>query len=145
MSRVSLAFFTFAALCGLTGMGWGIYMGVTQDHSTFSAHAHLNLLGWVSAALMGGFYALAKDRAPQRLPWINFWLSGVGTVVMIPSIAGKIMGVEAAWVGIGIAIGSLTVFSGMASFLAAVVIVARKRHAPVASPENPIPQLGLSG
>ena len=145
MPRVSLAFFTFAALCGLTGMGWGIYMGVTQDHSTFSAHAHLNLLGWVSAALMGGFYALAKHRAPRRLPWINFWLSSVGTVVMIPSIAGKIMGVEAAWVGIGIIIGSLAVFSGMASFLAAVVMVARKRHTSNASSENPLPQLGLSG
>ena len=145
MPRVSLAFFTFAALCGLTGMAWGIYMGVTQDHSTFSAHAHLNLLGWVSAALMGGFYALAKDRAPRRLPWINFWLSSTGTVVMIPSIAGKIMGVEAAWVGIGIIIGSLAVFSGMASFLAAVVMVARKRHSSNVAPENPLPQLGLSG
>ena len=148
MPRVSLAFFTFAAFCGLTGMGWGIYMGISQDHSTFSAHAHLNLLGWVSCAIMGGFYALAKDRAPRRLQWVNFVLSSVGTVIMIPSIAGKIMGVEAAWVGIGVAVGSLAVFFGMASFLASVIMVARKQPAvevrPGASPENPLPQLGLS-
>jgi len=148
MPRVSLAFFIFAALCGLTGMGWGIYMGISQDHSTFSAHAHLNLLGWVSGAIMGAFYALAKHRAPQRLPWINFGLSSVGTVVMIPSVAGKIMGVEAVWVGIGITIGSLAVFCGMVSFLVSVVMVARRRHADVITPgklqEHPLPQLGLS-
>jgi len=149
MPRVSLAFFTFAAFCGLTGMGWGIYMGITQDHSTFFAHAHLNLLGWVSAALMGCFYALAKEQAPRRLSWVNFTLSSIGTVIMIPSIAGKIMGIEAAWVAIGVVVGSLAVFFGMASFLVAVVLVARKRHAARmqagASPENPLPQLGLSG
>ena len=148
MPRVSLAFFTFAASCGLTGMGWGIYMGITQDHSTFSAHAHLNLLGWVSGAIMGGFYALAKDRAPRRLQWVNFVLSSVGTVIMIPSIAGKIMGVEAAWVGIGVVVGSLAVFFGMASFLASVIMVARKRHdggiQSGVSPQKPVPQLGLS-
>lgn len=148
MPRVSLAFFIFAALCGLTGMGWGIYMDISQDHSTFSAHAHLNLLGWVSGAIMGGFYALAKHRAPQRLPWINFGLSSVGTVVMIPSVAGKIMGVEAVWVGIGITIGSLAVFCGMVSFLASVVMVARRSRSdagtPRKSPEQQVPQLGLS-
>ena len=108
-------------------MGWGIYMGISQDHSTFSAHAHLNLLGWVSCAIMGGFYALAKDRAPRRLQWVNFVLSSVG---------------------IGVAVGSLAVFFGMASFLASVIMVARKQPAvevrPGASPENPLPQLGLS-
>lgn len=148
MPRVSLAFFIFAALCGLTGMGWGIYMGISQDHSTFSAHAHLNLLGWVSCAIMGAFYALAKDRAPRRLSWVNFGLSSVGTVVMIPSVAGKIMGIEAAWVGIGVIIGSLAVFCGMVSFLASVVMVARRSHSDAATPhklaEHPVQQLGLS-
>jgi hypothetical protein len=129
MPRVSLAFFTFAALCGLTGMGWGIYMGMAEDHSTFSAHAHLNLLGWVTGSLMGAFYALAKERAPRKLAWTNFGLSVVGPMLMIPSLAAKIKGVEGAPVAVGIAVGAFAAFFGMACFLASVVMVARSRHA----------------
>jgi hypothetical protein len=130
LPRVSLAFFMFAALCGLTGMGWGIFMGISQDHSTFSAHAHLNLLGWVSLSLMGGFYALAKDRMGGTLPWINLSLSVFGLVTMIPSLAGKLSGQHAAWIDGGIAIGSLACFAGMATFVTAVAMTLLRSSAP---------------
>lgn len=132
MPRVSIAFFVFAALCGLTGMGWGIFMGMTENHQTFSAHAHLNLLGWVSCSLMGGFYALAKDHAPSRLAWINLWLSTFGPVAMIPALAAKLNGVEASWVIAGISIGSIAAFLGMATFVATVITVAVRLMKPAA-------------
>ena len=34
------------------GMALGIYMAASQDHSQMPTHAHLNLLGWVTMALM---------------------------------------------------------------------------------------------
>jgi hypothetical protein len=130
MPRVSLAFFAFAALCGSIGMAWGIYMGITHDHSTFSAHAHLNLLGWVTCALIGAFYAVAKDKTPRVLPWWNFGLSITGPLFMIPALAAKIKGASDLWVGLGIAIGAFGSFFGMVTLLAAIIIVARRSYAP---------------
>ena len=98
MPRVSSAFFTIAALCGLAGMVWGSWMGSSHDHAMLPAHAHLNLLGWVTLSIMGGFYALPGN-SPGVLAWVNFVLSALGAIVMavlLPQVLmqkldGKIM------------------------------------------------------
>ena len=94
MPRVSKAFFLIAALCGLAGMAWGTHMGVSGDHSLSPAHAHLNLLGWVTLSIMGGFYALSPRTG--WLPWANLGLSGTGAVLMgalLPQVlTGKLPG-----------------------------------------------------
>ena len=56
-------------------MAWGIAMSMSQDHSTLPAHAHLNLLGWVSLFLMGVFYRLhpAADRSRLALVQVIVW------------------------------------------------------------------------
>ena len=45
--------YRLALLYFVTGTGLGVYMGVSQDHTMFPVHAHLNLLGWASLALTG--------------------------------------------------------------------------------------------
>ena len=85
MPAVSKAFFTVGALCGLIGMVWGALMGASGDHSLYPAHAHLNLLGWVTLAIMGGYYALVGGGG--RLAWLNFWLSAAGAIIMAPMLA----------------------------------------------------------
>jgi len=45
--------FRAATLFALAGIGMGIAMGVMHDHAVMPAHAHLNLLGWVSLFLFG--------------------------------------------------------------------------------------------
>jgi hypothetical protein len=123
MSKLSLAFFTTAAVCALAGMLWGIHMGITDNFTLAPAHAHLNLVGWTTLALMGGFYALAGERAPRRLGWINYGLSAVGVVVMIPSLA--ILLATTGKTNPGVILGSLLTLAGMATFLAAVLTVWR--------------------
>lgn len=86
MPRVALWFFAVAPLYVLIGMSLGIYMGASDDHALYPAHAHLNLIGWVTMALYGTFYALARDASP-KLGWATFWLNNVAVVVMIPSLA----------------------------------------------------------
>lgn len=85
MPRVALWFFAVAPIYVLIGMGFGVHMGATGDISLAPAHAHLNLIGWVTMALYGAFYALAKE-APRRLAWITFWLNNVGVSIMFPSL-----------------------------------------------------------
>ena len=119
MKRLPLAFFTTAVLCGLTGMGWGMLMAKSENFTMAPAHAHLNLLGWVTLSLMGGFYALAGERAPTRIGWINYLLSTLGVLVTIPSLARLLSGDKAATPIV--AAGSGIVFLGMIAFLVAVL------------------------
>ncbi len=87
MPRVSAAFFGVGVLAVLVGMVWGMMMGATQNMVTMPAHAHLNLLGWVTMGLYGTFYALEGPTLSSRLAWTNFVVSTISLVVMIPSLA----------------------------------------------------------
>ena len=57
MTASSLSFRT-AVVLALLGILMGIIMAATHDHSLMPAHAHLNLLGWVSLFLFGIYYRL---------------------------------------------------------------------------------------
>lgn len=80
-------YFRVAVIYALIGMAWGIFMGASGDHSTFPAHAHLNLLGWVSMTIYGAVYRLCPRAAEGVIARIQFWLANGGLVVMIPGIA----------------------------------------------------------
>ena len=123
MTRLSLAFFSTAAVCALAGMMWGIQMGMSDNLTLAPAHAHLNLVGWTTLALMGGFYALAGDRAPRRLGWINYGLSTAAVIIMIPSLAILLSTTDKA--NPGVIVGSLLALAGMATFLGSVLSVWR--------------------
>lgn len=110
-------------LCVLTGMAWGMWMGAHQDFTMAPAHAHLNLLGFVTLSIMGTFYALAGDRAPVRLAWINFVLSLGGVVIVIPMLA-KLLAGDAS-IGPMMVVPELIVVAGMATFLLSIITVAR--------------------
>ena len=106
MPRVSAAFFAAASVCLLLGMSWGIQMGATENFTMMPAHAHLNLLGWVTMALYGTFYALTPNTLSPRLAWINFALSLLGVVLMIPFLALFLGSRDTSYVG-GMAAGEI--------------------------------------
>ena len=85
MPKVSAAFFGLGVIYVLIGMVWGMQMGGSEDFTMAPAHAHLNLLGWVTMALYGTFYALTNNQS--KLPWIHFAVSGVAVAIMIPTLA----------------------------------------------------------
>ena len=87
MPRVSAAFFAFGALCLFVGMTLGMQMGGSGDFTLMPAHAHLNLLGWVTMSIYGAFYALTRETLSEKLAWTNFGLSAAGVIVMIPFLA----------------------------------------------------------
>ena len=87
MPRVSAAFFMTGALCLLIGMCWGMGMAMTENFVLAPAHAHLNLLGWVTMSIYGGFYALTHETMSPRLAWINYSCATLGVAIMIPTLA----------------------------------------------------------
>jgi hypothetical protein len=66
----------------LAGMLWGLQMAITDDHSAFPAHAHLNLLGFVTLFLFGIFYRLNPKVEANRLAIPQVWIWIVSTIVL---------------------------------------------------------------
>lgn len=120
MPRVSAAFFAMGALCVLMGMLWGIHMAIAKDFALMPAHAHLNLVGWVTMSLFGTFYALTANTLSPRLAWANFVISGLGVVVMIPSL-GLMLSTGNEKIEPFVAIGSVLTVIGLLVFGVSVV------------------------
>ena len=121
MPRVSAAFFAVAALLLLGGMALGQYMGATENFQLAPVHAHINLLGWVTMALYGTFYALTRGTMSDGLAWTNFVLSTVGVLTMIPTLTmlltsgdsakwGPIAGVTGGIAMLGLLVFMISVF-----------------------------------
>ena len=112
--KASSVSFQAAVLFVLTGMVWGIQMAVSNDHSAFPAHAHLNLLGWVSLFLFGIYYRLNPRLDDSRSALIQVGIWSLGVVVMSVGVGLVHTGHEA---GDPIpAVGSLVILAGMLLF-----------------------------
>ena len=113
MKASSLSFQAGVVLL-VVGMIWGIQMGISKDHAVMPAHAHLNLLGFVSLFLFGFYYRLhpSLDWSRTALAQITVWL--VGTITMTIGIGLVHTGHDA---GEPLAaIGSLVVLAAMLMF-----------------------------
>jgi hypothetical protein len=112
--KASSVSFPAAILMVLAGMVWGIIMAISQDHSAMPAHAHLNLLGWVSLFLFGIFYHLHPAIDRSRAALIQVWVWIVGTVILTVGVGlvhtGHPVGDPFA------AVGSLIVLASMLQF-----------------------------
>jgi len=127
MNRLSTAFFGAAVLYALVGMCLGIWMGASGDHTLSPVHAHINLLGWASLALMGAFYGLAGAQASKRLGWVNFAVSNLGNLLSLPLLAMVLLGDTR--VIPALAIGEILMVIGMVIFAVSILMVALKRPA----------------
>lgn len=128
MPQVSQLFFKAAILFLLVGIGMGLQMSISGNHSVIGAHAHTNLLGWVTSALFGTYYALNREKAAQRLAMIQFGVYTLGVVIMVPSLYLLLQGNAAAEPFV--AISSLIAFLGVAIFAFIVFAPAREREMP---------------
>jgi peptidoglycan/LPS O-acetylase OafA/YrhL len=80
--KVSSLCFQAAVALVIAGMAWGIVMAASGDHSTMPAHAHLNLLGWVSLFLFGIYYRLHPALETSRTALLQVWVWVGGTIVL---------------------------------------------------------------
>jgi cbb3-type cytochrome oxidase subunit 1 len=74
----------------------GIGMAATQNHAIMPAHAHLNLLGWVSLFLFGIYYERRPAIDSSRLATIQVVLWSLGTTVLTIAVAAIHLGYTAA-------------------------------------------------
>lgn len=123
--KASSLCFRAAVLFVLAGMAWGIQMAASHNHAAFPAHAHLNLLGWVSLFLFGIFYHLHPAADTSKTALFQVWVWIAGTAVMAVGVGMVHTGNPGQGEPVA-TIGSLTVFVSMIVF--AWVVFRRGRY-----------------
>jgi len=113
--RIAQYCLVVAASAALCGMSLGIYMAANQNFTLAPAHAHLNLLGWVSMALYGLWYRGAEIVRP-RLAWTQAIVATVGFAIMVAALALLLVTGEHRFEAL-IAGGAIFVVLGMVLFL----------------------------
>jgi hypothetical protein len=124
MPAVSRAFYGSAILFLLAGIGVGLHMAASQDHSAVAAHAHTNLLGWVTSALFGIYYALNPQKAVGWLPWLQYGLYTAGLLTMLPALYLLYTGMPE--IEPLVAAGSMAVAAGVLLFAIVLFMPARR-------------------
>ncbi|MGR3322203.1 MAG: hypothetical protein ACU0DK_09755 [Pseudooceanicola sp.] len=112
MKKIPTWFFAAGAVCGLSGMIWGIQMSATHDHTMSVAHGHLNLVGFVAMSVFGTFYALTPRAAQTRMAVAHLVTSVLSVALLIPGIALALLerGATLAQAGSVLAVLSMALF-----------------------------------
>jgi hypothetical protein len=98
----------------IVGMCMGIGMAMAQDFRLMPAHAHLNLVGFVSLFLAGLYYHTVPQAAASPLATWHAWIAVIGAVVFPIGIAAVLLG--GAQYEIFAIAGSLIVLTAMLLF-----------------------------
>jgi hypothetical protein len=85
--KASVLSFRAAVAFVVAGMIWGLVMAISDDPSTMPAHAHLNLLGWVSLFLFGIYYRLHPWLEDARSASVQVWVWIIGTIILAIGVA----------------------------------------------------------
>lgn len=113
MKGVAFLFFVAAAVCVTAGMAWGIQMSASGNHALSGAHAHLNLVGWVTMGLFGMYYHAVPVAAARPLAKAHFLVAIAGVILLVPGI---VMAVTEKGEMLAV-IGSLLTLASMLIFL----------------------------
>jgi len=100
MKSVPFYFIGTAIVFALIGMGYGMYMAASQDHLLAGAHAHNNLLGWVTMAIYGLYYR-AVPPAVTGLATVHYWVALIANIIFPIGIGMAILGMNPAPAAIG--------------------------------------------
>lgn len=112
MRKIPFYFIGVSTIFALAGMLYGMYMAGSENHMLAGAHAHNNLLGWVTTAIYGLYYARVSV-AVTRLAVVHFWVTLVANLIFPVGIALAILQQTSllAAIGGGLEIISMLIFA----------------------------------
>jgi cbb3-type cytochrome oxidase subunit 1 len=113
MKSLPFWFIALGTLFALAGMAWGIQMAITQDHTLAPAHAHNNLVGFVTMIIYGVYYKLVPAAAQTRLALVHFWVALLGSLTIGAGVALATTG-QGEWLA---QLASIATILGMAIFV----------------------------
>jgi hypothetical protein len=113
--KASALSFQAAVILVIAGMLWGIIMAISNNHAAMPAHAHLNLLGWVSLFLFGIYYRLNPSLEAAATALVQVWVWIAATVVIAIGVGlvttGSSIGEPIAAVGSFVALFDMLLFA----------------------------------
>src|SRR5690625_2623552 len=114
-----------AVIYFVIGIGIGMYMSLSQVHHFRSLHAHVNLLGWASMALIAIFYRVFSPLEEHKLAPVTFWMYQIFFPMMmaglffgqmrLDQIAVPFVGFGGLFTAIAVVLFAVKVFGGMRS------------------------------
>ncbi|KXF76652.1 hypothetical protein ATN84_11435 [Paramesorhizobium deserti] len=125
MPHIAQLFFKTAIIFLIIGIAMGLQMAISGNHNVIGAHAHANLLGWVTMAIFGVYYALNPRKAEKRIAMLQYGIYTSGVIIMVPSLYMMLLGNPA--MEPVVAIASLITFAGVLLF--AVIVFSGKETA----------------
>ena len=83
---MGVRFIQVSVIYFLIGVVAGLVMGIAEAFQYTSAHAHINLLGWVSLAIIGAIYTIYPEAGRTKLARVQFWLHNIGLPLLVISM-----------------------------------------------------------
>jgi len=111
--RYAYIFITAGLIFLLAGEAFGIWMGVQEDFTHRTAHAHVNLVGGVSLILYGLVHRAFPALAASRLAGVQMGVALLGAIVL-PAGIYYVVATQNPAVAIA---GSFIVIAGTLTFL----------------------------
>lgn len=111
---MAIRFLKISVVYLMIGSVMGLAMGITHQFQYAPVHAHINLLGWASLALISLIYHLYPGVAQTRLAQWHFWLHNIGVPVFMVSLFLFLSGHASAQGGV--VIGAITTLVAIQMF-----------------------------
>jgi len=111
--RVHVVFIGLGLIFLVIGMAFGMWMGITKNFQYLDAHAHWNLVGFVTSTLYGLIHRAYPKLAASRLTWIQCILHVAGVLIFAPGIIFVVMTRNE----IGVIIGSTLILAAALMFM----------------------------
>jgi hypothetical protein len=107
-----------AVLYFILGVGFGLYMHATFQLQWGATHAHINVVGWLTTAVIGLIYSVYPLAGNSSLGKAHFWLHNIGLPILLigmliiqPTIGASMAMIQfCVWVGGGALALSIIVF-----------------------------------
>ena len=84
--RAHVVFIGLGLIFLVVGMAFGMWMGVAHHLEFAAAHAHWNLVGFVTSCLYGLIHRAYPKLAESRLTWPQCILHVIGVLTFAPGI-----------------------------------------------------------
>ncbi len=101
----------------LIGVGFGIYMHATFQLAWGATHAHINVVGWLTTAVIGVIYSVYPKAGNSGLGVAQFWLYNIGLPILL---VGMLI-IQPA-IGASIFLIHLTVYVGGISLALSIIL-----------------------
>ncbi len=107
----------------LAGMAMGIGTGAAQNFALVAAHAHINLLGWVTLAPAAVIFTVRSDTSTARLAWSFCWLCNLALPPTVLGLSLELLG-HTQWTPVAMAV-QLALYAAAILFVANLIVSAR--------------------